>query len=85
MDAATLTAMALVITAIGSIISAVATFYNIAISKRAVVVSEANSVHMQKVEAATNGLSAALSQSKLEQGTAEGMAIGLERGRNETK
>jgi hypothetical protein len=56
MDAATLTAVALVITAIGSAISAIATFYNIAISKRAVVVSEANSVHMLKVEAATNGM-----------------------------
>lgn len=56
MDAATLTAWALVITAIGSAISAVATFYNIAVSKRAVVASEKNSAHILKVEAATNGM-----------------------------
>jgi hypothetical protein len=49
MDAPTLTAIALVITAIGSTISALATFYNIAVSKQ-------NAAHLQKVEAATNGM-----------------------------
>ena len=71
MDAATLTAMALVITAIGSIISAVATFYNIAVSKQ-------NSEHIKKVEAATNGMKTEL----VTEVRAAAMAKGLQQGRD---
>lgn len=49
MDAATITAWALIITAVGTLLTAVMGAYGVVISKR-------NSKHIKKVEAATNGM-----------------------------
>jgi len=49
-------------------------------SKLAVVSNQ-----VQEIHEATNGLTSALGEAKLAQGTAEGTAVGLQQGRDETR
>jgi len=82
LDAPTLTAIALIISAVGGIVSPVLLFINGRASK---LRSEVQIAKIEKVEKLANGLSAKLAETAKKQGTAEGKAEGLEQGRNESK
>lgn len=83
MDAPTLTAIALVITSVGSLLAAAGTFYGIHLTRKQNVKLDKHGEKLEAVEKHTNGLASALGAAKLAQGTAEGTAVGLEQGRQE--
>jgi hypothetical protein len=72
-------------TDIAIVISACGTFITTLTAAYGVIVSRRNSAVLEHVRTQTDGLSTALGNAKLAQGTAEGTAIGLQQGRDEVK
>jgi hypothetical protein len=82
-DAAQLTAIALIITAIGSVLTSFTGLYNLLLMHRQNLKMDKHGKQLEQVSEHTNGLTSALAKANLLQGRAEGEAVGLEQGRNQ--